>query len=389
MIPYSKQTIDSDDIKNVTNVLKSKYLTQGNKTILFEKKICEFTKSKFGVSTNSATSALHISCLALNLKKGDILWTVPNTFVASANVGALCGAKIDFVDIDKDSLNISTEKLILKLKKAKKFGRLPKILIPVDFAGNPYDQEIIFKLSRKYKFKIIEDASHALGSKYNNKIIGNGKWSDITVFSFHPVKPITSAEGGIAVTNNKMLSEKLKLLRNHGVIKDKKKLLNKNLHNWYYEQVSLGFNYRMNELEATLGLSQMKKLISFNKKRNTLAKRYISVFKKLSIKYQYIKKNNYSSYHLFVIIFPNTKKVIKNYDKIFREFYKNKIAVMLHYIPVHLQPFYKLKGFKKGDFPISENYASRSFSIPNFPGLKKSQQEKVISVITTIYRKYL
>ena len=388
MIPYSRQLIDKKDIQSVNKVLRSNFLTQGKQVLLFEKKICEKVGAKYSISVNSATSALHISCLALGLCKNDIFWTVPNTYVASANSGIMCGAKVDFVDIDKNTFNICPDQLESKLQKAKKINKLPKILIPVDFAGNPYNQEKIYELSRKYKFKIVEDASHALGSTYKKKIIGNGKWSDITVFSFHPVKPITTAEGGIAVTNNKLLYEKMNLLRSHGVTKNKIFLRKKNMHNWYYEQKILGFNYRMNEIQAALGISQIKKLHAFNRDRNLIAERYKLKFDEVPIRYQLISRESFSSYHLFIINFPNTKKVMENYNKIFGEFYKKRIAVMLHYFPVHLQPFYRRMGFKAGDFPVSENYAKRSFSIPNFPGLTLNKQKKIIQSVINIYKKY-
>ena len=388
MIPYSKQTIDNKDLKKVIDVLKSDFLTQGSKNTLFEKKVREFTTAKYGTSTNSATSALHISCLALGLKKNDYVWTVPNTFVASANCGALCGAKVDFVDIDINSFNISIKKLNEKLVLAKKQKKLPKILIPVHFAGTPYDQEEVFKLSKQYKFKIIEDASHALGATYKNNTVGSCKWSDITVFSFHPVKPITTAEGGIAVTNNKKIFDKLKVLRNHGITKEKKELKIKKNANWYYEMQTLGLNYRLNEIEATLGISQLEKIKVFNFKRNQIAKKYKKAFVDTPIKFQSVNTNIYSSYHLFVILFPNHPKILKNCNKIFKEFYKNNLAVMLHYSPVHLQPFYKKKGFKIGDFPVSENYAKRAFSIPNFPKLKLVDQKNVIKKVFKILKIY-
>ena len=274
MIPYSRQQIDNKDIKSINKVLKSKFITQGSQINIFEKKICIKVDSKYGVAVNSATSALHISCLALGLKKKEYLWTVPNTFIASANCGLYCGARIDFVDIDEDTFNISIEKLKKKLILAKKNKKIPKIIVAVDFGGNPYDHKTLYELSKKYKFKIITDASHSLGSRYKNYKVGNCKWSDITVFSFHPVKPITTAEGGIAVTNNKILYDKLKILRNHGISRDVKKYKKKINHKWYYEQIDLGFNYRMNELQAALGISQLKKLDSFNLKRNKIAKIY-------------------------------------------------------------------------------------------------------------------
>ena len=289
MIPYSRQYLDKKDFYEVSKVLRSKFITQGEKVKLFEKKICKKVGSKFGIAVNSATSALHIACLALGLKKNDYLWTVPNTFVASANCGIYCGAKIDFVDIDKNTFNISIEKLKKKLNLAKKLKKLPKIIVGVDFAGNPYDHHQLYILSKKYNFKVITDASHSLGSKYYNKFIGTCKWSDITVFSFHPVKPITTAEGGIAVTNNKNLFKNLNIFRNHGITKNLNEFKRKIDQKWYYEQVELGYNYRMNEIQAALGISQLKKLTLFNKKRNILAKKYKIELKNLPLKFQKIE----------------------------------------------------------------------------------------------------
>ena len=388
MIKYSKQYIDKSDINSVLSVLKSDYLTQGPLVIKFEDSVSKKIKSKYSVAVNSATSALHISCLALGLGNGDVLWTVPNTFVASANCGLYCGANIDFIDIDIKTFNICFNELEKKLINAKKNKKLPKIIVPVDFGGNPYDHIKLKKLSKKYKFKILEDASHAFGAKINNKYISPSLGSDIVVFSFHPVKPFTTAEGGLASTNNKKLYEKLKQLRSHGIIKDKKKLINKKNSDWYYEQRELGFNYRMNELQAALGVSQLKKIDKFTFKRNQNANYYLKKLSNKDLTFQEVKKNNTNSYHLFIVLFPNKKKILNNYDKIFREFLKNKISVMLHYRPIHLHPFFKKKGFKDKDYPVSENYAKRAFSIPNFFLLNKIKQDKVISTINKILKKF-
>ncbi len=388
MIPYSRQQIDNKDIKSINKVLKSKFITQGSQINIFEKKICIKVDSKYGVAVNSATSALHISCLALGLKKKEYLWTVPNTFIASANCGLYCGARIDFVDIDEDTFNISIEKLKKKLILAKKNKKIPKIIVAVDFGGNPYDHKTLYELSKKYKFKIITDASHSLGSKYKNYKVGNCKWSDITVFSFHPVKPITTAEGGIAVTNNKILYDKLKILRNHGISRDVKKYKKKINHKWYYEQIDLGFNYRMNELQAALGISQLKKLDSFNLKRNKIAKIYKKKLKNLPIKFQKIDKNNFTSYHLFVILFPKSVIKKKIYNEIFNYFLKNKIDINLHYLPIHLHPFFRLKGFKERMYLVSEEYSKRAISLPIFPSLTFQNQNKVIKIIKKVFKKY-
>ncbi len=388
MIPYSRQYIDKDDIKNVVKVLKSGLITQGKQVPLFEKRISSLVKAKYGVATNSATSALHVACLALGLKKNDILWTVPNTFVASANCALYCHAKIDFVDIDERTLNISIKNLEKKLKIAKRKNKLPKIVVPIDFAGSPYDQKKLFDLSKKYHFKIVEDAAHSLGSKFNGSKIGSGKWTDVSVFSFHPVKPITTAEGGMALTNNKKLYKKMLIFRNHGINKTSSELKKKGLQKWYYEQQFLGYNYRMNDVQAALGLSQIKKLSSFVKKRNIIAKRYIKELKNLPIKFQKINPKTSSTYHLFIITFPKKRKIINNYNKIFKEFINNKIGVNLHYLPVHLHPYYKKLGFRQNMFPISESYSKRSLSIPIFHKLTNGEQSKIINFIRYICKKY-
>ena len=319
--------------------------------------------------------------MALQLKKNEIFWTVPNTFVATATCGIHCGALVDFVDIDPLTKNISIKDLENKLKKTKK-NKLPKIIIPVHFGGQPTDQEAIYDLSKKYKFRIIEDASHSLGAKRSNERVGSCKWSDLTVFSFHPVKPITTAEGGVITTNNFDYYKKLKQLRDHGIYREK---ISKKKGHWYYEQRYLGFNYRLNELQAALGISQLKKLNIFNNYRNNAAKFYFDKLKKTGLKLPVIKKNNKSSFHLFSISFDK-KKIKNNYQKIYKKFIKNGIFTNLHYLPVHLHPFYKKMGFKKGDFPNAEEHAKTSFSLPLYYGIKKIDQLKVIKCINKILK---
>lgn len=383
MIPYSKQNISNEDIKYVTKVLKSKFLTQGNEIKKFEKKINKFTGSKYSVALSSASAALHLSCLALNLNKKKILWTVPNTFVASATCGLHCGAKIDFVDIDEETNNICIKKLEKKLRLSKKKKSLPNILIPVHFGGQPTDQKEIHSLSKKYGFDIIEDASHSLGSKHLGEKVGSCKWSDVTVFSFHPVKPITTAEGGIVTTNNKIVYDKLIELRNLGISRDYKKMRIKS--KWYYELKSLGFNYRMNEIQAALGLSQLKNIIKFNKFRNKIAKIYFKELKNTSLILPKIKKNNYSSFHLFVVKFKESK-MKKSYDQIYKQLIKKKIGVNLHYLPVHLHPFFKKFGFKKGNFPVSERHSRTALSIPMFYKIKKNELSRVIKILKKMFK---
>ena len=384
MIPYSKQNIANDDIKSVVKVLKSKILTQGKEVIKFEKNIAKFVGSKYSIAVSSASAALHLSCLALELKKNEILWTVPNTFIASASCALHCQAGVDFVDIDEATSNISIDKLKAKLIIAKKKKCLPKVLVPVHFAGQPTQQKEIYNLSKKYKFKIIEDASHSLGAFHKKERVGSCKWSDLTVFSFHPVKPITTAEGGIITTNNKKYYEKLIKLRNHGISRNYNELKIKS--NWYYEQQLLGFNYRMNEIQASLGTSQLKKIKKFNDKRNMIANFYYTHLKKLPIKLPLINKENYSSFHLFVI--KADRNIIKrSYDKIYKDLIAKGLGVNLHYLPVHLHPVFKKLGFKKGDFPISEKHASSAFSIPVFYTLKNNELKKIVKILKKVFSK--
>jgi UDP-4-amino-4,6-dideoxy-N-acetyl-beta-L-altrosamine transaminase len=378
---YSKQSISKNDIKSVVEVLESNYLTQGPKIEIFEKKIANFVKSKYAVAVNSATSGLHISCLSLDLKKNDYLWTTPNSFVASANCALYCGAQVDFVDINTQNWNIDPYLLEQKLKKTQK-KKLPKILVAVHFAGEPAELKKIYQLSKKYKFKIIEDASHALGSKYNKNNIGSCKFSNLTVFSFHPVKPITTGEGGLITTNNKKVYEKLKSLRSHGINKNK---LTNNSRPWLYEQKLLGYNYRMDEIQAALGISQLKKINYFLKKRNFLALRYKKKLKGLPICFQENKKNNVTSNHLFVINFVGANYV-KSYDYIFNYMRKKNIFVQKHYIPIYKHPYYR-KFLGKIFLKNTENYSKSAMSLPLYPDLTLKQQDFVINNLIKILKK--
>ena len=383
IIPYSTQKIDKKDIQEVVKTLRSPFLTQGPKVIKFEKEIAKKVNVKYAAATNSATSALHISCMALGFKKGDILWTTPNTFVASSNCALHLGGKIDFVDIDYLSGNIDLNLLERKLFFAKKKNKLPSILVPVHFSGLPTYQDHIYKLSKKYNFKIIEDASHSLGAKYKNESVGSCKWSDISIFSFHPVKIITTFEGGVAVTNNKSIYEKLKLFLNHGITKDKKKFKYKINKLWYYEQQLLGLNYRMTDVSASIGLSQLKKLKNFVNIRNNIAKKYDKLLNKKYLSIPKKTKNIYSSFHLYVVKLK--EKYQKYHESLFNHLRKNKINVNVHYIPVHLHPFYRKLGFKKGDFKISEKHAQTSISIPIYPGLKLKEIKKISRLINNFF----
>ena len=380
MIPYGKQDINQSDIEAVIAVLKSDFLTQGPQVPLFEKNVSNYCNAQYGVAVNSATSALHVACLALGLGKDDWLWTSPNSFVASANCGLYCGAKVDFVDIDPKTYNLSVEELKKKLIQAKKDNKLPKIVIPVHFAGQSCDMQSIHKLSKEFGFKIIEDASHAIGGKYLNKPIGGCQYSDITVFSFHPVKIITTAEGGLATTNQKELAEKMQLFRAHGITREPKLMTKKTEGGWYYQQVELGFNYRMNDLQAALGIAQMKRLDKFITIRHSLKQRYDELLKDLPLITPAQSSDSYSSLHLYPVQLK-LEQLSKAHNQIFDELRKNGVGVNLHYIPIHMQPYFQNMGFKKGNFPIVEDYYSRAISIPIYQGLTTELQDKVVKVL--------
>ena len=374
MIPYSRQSINDDDINEVIKVLKSDLITQGPIVQKFAKTICTYTSSNYSVLTNSATSALHIACLSLGLGKGDILWTSPNSYVASANVGLLCNAEIDFVDIDPFNYNICIHALSDKLKNAEKYGKLPKIVMPVHFAGQSCDMKAIKKLSKKYGFKIIEDASHAIGGSYNGTKIGSCRFSDITVFSFHPVKIITTAEGGCATTNNTEIFENLKLFSSHGVTRDPKKMNIKTDEPWIYDQISIGLNYRMSDLNAALGLSQILKIDKFITKRHEIARNYSKQLKAMDLLLPKQEDYSLSAFHLFPI-------QVKNRKKVFNLLHQNNIKVNVHYRPIYTQPFWQKKGFKYGMCPNAEYYYSRAISLPMFYDLNDEMQNKVIEVL--------
>ena len=380
MINYSKQSISNKDILAVNKVLKSNFLTQGPMVTKFENEIKKITKSKFAVAVNSATSALHLSCLALGLKKGDWLWTSANSFVASSNCALLCGAKVDLIDINLLDYNIDILKLKQKLEIAKRKNKLPKIVMPVHFAGRPCNMKEIYKLSLKYKFKIIEDASHALGSRIYGKPIGNCKYSSVCVFSFHPVKNITTAEGGMLTTNNKRLFNTANMLRTHGINKDKRFFRNKKAPPWFFEQILLGFNYRMNDLEAALGISQVKKLNSFLLKRNRISKTYNLKLKKTGLILPKIDKKIFNAFHLYPVRLPAGNEKQKRLS--LYEFLKKKgIKTNVHYIPIYQHPYYKKIGFKVKNFPNCEKYYNSSLSLPVYPDLNKKQLNKIVKLI--------
>ena len=381
MIPYGKQDINQSDIDVVINVLNSDFLTQGPQVPLFEKTVSDYCGAEFGVAVNSATSALHIACLALGLGKGDWLWTSPNSFVASANCGLYCGAKVDFVDINLLTYNLSSEELEKKLIQAKKDNKLPKIVIPVHFAGQSCDMKKIHSLSQEYGFNIIEDASHAIGGKYLDQPIGGCQYSDITVFSFHPVKIITTAEGGLATTNDKELLVRMQLFRSHGVTRDPDLITKETEEGWYYQQIDLGFNYRMTELQAALGVSQMQRLDEFVSKRHILQERYDLLLSGLSVIKPYQDHDCYSALHLYPIQI-DLNSVDKSRQQIFSEIRENNVGVNVHYIPIHTQPYYQQLGFKDGEFPNSESYYKAALSIPLYSGMVFQDQDKVIRAVT-------
>ena len=385
MIPYGRQEITQEDIDSVVSVLQSDFLTQGPTVPKFENGVANYCRVKHGVATNSATSSLHVACLALGLGEGDWLWTTPITFVASANCGLYCGAKVDFVDIDPPTFNMCPIALEHKLQEAEKTGRLPKIVIPVHMCGQSCDMEAIHKLSKQYGFKIIEDASHAIGGKYKNEPVGSCKYSDIAVFSFHPVKIITTGEGGMSTTNSTELADTMQLLRSHGVTRDASKMIGDSDGEWYYQQISLGFNYRMNEMQAALGISQMQRLNEFVDKRHRLRERYDLLLDSLPMIKPYQDEDCYSALHLYPIQI-DASKTTKKRKEIFNKLRENGIGVNVHYIPVHTQPYYQQLGFKSGDFPNAESYYSNTISLPIFYSMTNKQQDEVVLMLKEIFK---
>lgn len=382
MIPYSTQTIDNDDINAVVKVLKSDYLTQGPSTVIFEKNLAKYVGSKFCKAVNSATSALILAYKTLDIKKNDIVWTSPISFVATSNAAVILGANIDFVDIDAN-FNICVDELSNKLYQASLSGKLPKVLTVVHMAGYPADMSKIFSLSKKYKFKIIEDASHALGAEFKGSKVGSCKYSDISVFSFHPVKMITTGEGGALTFNKKMYCNFIELGRSHGITRNKKLFHNQLLKkfSYYYEQLDIGYNFRLTDIQAALGVSQLKKLDKFVKKRNSLAKKYIKSFKNLPIDFQKIDNKNISSYHLFLIFLKDRS----TRDRLFCFLKSKNINVNVHYLPIHEQPFYKkLKKFNNLDRAC--DLSSRVISLPLYPKLLLKDQLLVINLIKGFFQ---
>lgn len=381
MIPYGRQDISDADIQAVVDVLRSDYLTQGPVVPAFEKSIADYCGTQHAIAVNSATSALHIACLALGVGKGDAVWTTPITFVASANCALYCGARVDFVDIDPHTYNLSVERLAEKLAHAEKIGNLPKVVIPVHLCGQPCDMVGIHALSLRYGFKIIEDASHAIGGKYRNEPIGNCRYSDITVFSFHPVKIITTGEGGMALTNNIQLAKRMKLLRSHGITSDAADMIPRASDElWFYQQIALGFNYRMTDIHAALGLSQMHRLDEFVTKRHAIAKRYEKLLAELPVTIPWQHPDSYSGFHLYVIRLK-LAEISRTQRQVFEVLRAAGILVNLHYIPVYRQPYYESLGFKAGHCPGAEQYYIEAISLPMYPGLTKAAQDYVVEAL--------
>ena len=380
MIPYGRQEITEADVEAVVAVLRSDFLTQGPMVPRFEEAIAECCGAVHAVAVNSATSALHIASLALGLGPGDRLWTSPITFVASANCGLYCGAQVDFVDIDPRTYNLCPQALERKLIQAKEAGCLPKVVVPVHLCGQPCDMEAIHRLAKQYDFHIIEDASHAIGGKYQGDPIGNCRFSDITVFSFHPVKIITTAEGGMALTNNPGLAARMALLRSHGITRDPARMTHEADGPWYYQQIDLGYNYRMTELQAALGVSQMARLDDYVARRHELAARYDLLLADLPVTRPWQRPDSYSGLHLYVIRLQ-LDQIDRTHLDIFVSLREQEIGVNLHYIPAHTQPYYQQMGFKAGDYPEAERYYAEAISLPMFQTMSEAQQDKVVAAL--------
>lgn len=376
MIPYGHQSISDADIETVAATLRSGWLTQGPAVPAFEAAVAQRCEARFAVAVSNATAALHLACLALEVGPGDLVWTSPNTFVASANCARYCGADVDFVDIDPHTLNISVAALADKLSRAAAAGRLPKVLIPVHFAGLPCDMQEIGALARQYGIRVIEDASHAIGSTYRGQPVGNGAHSDITVFSFHPVKIITTGEGGMALTNDPELAGRLARLRSHGITREAGEMSGASEGPWYYQQIELGFNYRMTDLQAALGTSQLQRLDPFLARRDALAARYDRALAGLPLSGQAGATDRSSARHLYPVKIAAERRLA-----VFEQLRRQGIGVQVHYIPVHLQPYYRALGFGPGDFPEAEAYYAQAMSLPLFPDLTDEQQDRVVAVL--------
>jgi len=380
MIPYGRQDITQADVDAVMAALRSEFLTQGPAVPRFEEALARRAGAGHGVAVNSATSALHLACQALGLGPGDWLWTSPVTFVASANCALYCGARVDFVDIDPRTYNLSPEALARKLERAQAEKRLPKVVVPVHLCGQPCDMAAIRELSKRYRFAVIEDASHAVGGRYRGEPIGNGRYSDITVFSFHPVKIITTAEGGLALTHDAALAAQMRLLRSHGITREAGEMTDAPHGPWYYQQVELGYNYRMTELQAALGLSQLERLEAYVARRHALAQRYDRLLGDLPVTTPFQHPDAYSGLHLYVIRLQ-LDRIRRSHREVFDALRAAGIGVNLHYIPVHTQPYYARMGFKPGDFPEAMRYYAEAISLPMYATLTEVQQDTVVAAL--------
>jgi UDP-4-amino-4,6-dideoxy-N-acetyl-beta-L-altrosamine transaminase len=380
MIPYGRQSISEQDIEAVVNVLRSDLLTQGPVVPAFEEAVAKYCGTRYAFAMNSATSALHLACLALDVGEGDYVWTSPITFVASANCALYCGAKVDFVDINAKTYNLDVDALAAKLVEAEKTGNLPKVVIPVHLAGQSCDMQAIQALSRRYGFKVIEDASHAIGGKYQDAPVGNCCYSDIAIFSFHPVKIITTGEGGMALTNDDNLANRLQLLRSHGITRDPGQMTHAPDGPWYYQQIALGYNYRMTDIQAALGLSQMSRLDEFVANRHAIADRYDQLLASLPVSTPWQHPDVYSGLHLYIIRLK-LRGGGKSHRQVFEKLREAEIGVNLHYIPVYLQPYYQRLGFEPGHCLEAERYYAEAISLPMFPGLMAQQQDLVVNAI--------
>lgn len=379
-IPYGRQDISEEDIQSVVDVLRSDWLTQGPAVPYFEQAVAQYCGAEHALAMNSATSALHVACLALGLGPGDWLWTSPNTFVASANCGLYCGAKVDFIDIDPRTYNMSVTALEQKLIVAERQGVLPKVVIPVHFAGQSCEMKDMRALANRYGFKIIEDASHAIGGKYRGEPVGNCRYSEITVFSFHPVKIITTGEGGMALTNDPQLAERMALLRSHGITRDPANMTHETDGPWYYQQIELGYNYRMTDIQAALGTSQMARLDEFVERRHALAARYQELLFGLPVILPWQHPDSRSALHLYPIRLM-AEKLAVSHRVVFESLRAAQVGVNLHYIPVHTQPYYSNMGFRPGDFPEAEKYYAEAISLPMYPALTNQQQVRVVDAL--------
>lgn len=381
-IPYGRQSIDEADIAAVVEVLRSDWLTQGPAIERFESAVAEYTGARHACAVANATAALHLACLALELGPGKRLWTSPNTFLASANCGRYCGAEVDFVDIDARSYNLSVERLEEKLARAAREDRLPQVLVTVDFAGQPCEADRIAELCRHHGVRIIDDASHAIGATWKGERVGSGRWADLTVFSFHPVKILTTGEGGMALTNDAELHRRLSMLRTHGMVRDSAHLETKGVGGWYYEQQALGFNYRLTDLQAALGVSQLQRIDAFLAARRRLAARYDRLLADSGLMLPSQHPDALSSYHLYPIQVPDPRRRRAVFDGLRAA----GIGVQVHYIPVHLQPYYRRLGFKQGDFPVAEAYYERAISLPMYATLTDAQQDFVVEQLLRLLR---